>query len=288
MWRTIHAAASLPDALLSLLTTVGLRLLYAALVLLIGFRLVRRLLRGIERAKWCAKMDPAVAHFILSALRISCRLLIVVSATLILGIPATSFLALLTSVGVAIGLAMQGSLSNLAGGLMILIFRPFRLGDYIETANFGGTVEDITIFYTVLATVDNRLIHCPNGSLSSVPLINYSQRETRRLDVTITVARDADVGAVREKLLGIAHQREGILDTPPATCLAEMKEATIALTLSVWCRSGDYRRVRSDLAEAIDGARAELHLMPPAGVMDIRLVDSEKGKHKDAATDPSL
>lgn len=278
MRRSIPAAVSLPDTLLSLLTTVGLRLLYAALVLLIGFRLVRRLLRGIERSKWCARMEPAVAHFILSALRISCRLLIVVSATLILGIPATSFLALLTSAGVAIGLAMQGSLSNLAGGFMILIFRPFRLGDYIETADFGGTVEDITIFYTVLATVDNRLIHCPNGSLSSVPLVNYSQRETRRLDVTVTIAREADAKSVRDRLIDLAQQRDGILKNPPAICLAEFRDASLALTLSVWCRSVDYRRVRSDLAEAIDDARAELHLMPPAGIMDIHLMDSEKGK----------
>lgn len=278
MRPTISTAAFLRDTLLPLFTTVGLRLLYAAFVLLIGFRLVRHLLKGIERAKWYAKVDPGVAHFILSALRISCRLLIVVSATLILGIPATSFIAILTSAGVAIGLAMQGSLSNLAGGLMILIFRPFRLGDYVETADFGGTVEDITVFYTVLCTVDNRLIHCPNGSLSAVPLVNYSQRETRRLDITVTIARDADARNVRDRLIDLAQQSRWILETPPAICLAEFKDATLSLTLSVWCRSCDYRRAGSDIAEAIGEARAELHLMPPEGIMDIRLMDSNKEK----------
>ena len=258
-----------------LLTTAGLRILYAVLIVIIGLKLIKFFAKRCEKAKWYRRIDKSVAHFIVSSLNVLLKVLVFVSAALVLGVPATSFVAILTSAGVAIGLALQGSLSNFAGGLMILIFKPFRVGDYIESAEVSGTVQDISIFYTVLITPDNKTVHCPNGALSNTHVTNYSEQETRRVDIPVSVSYDADVATVKQLLTETAAANEMILpDQPPFVRLSECADSSLDFTVRVWCKNADYWTVKFDLTEAIQAALVAAGIEIPYPQMDIHVKDT--------------
>ena len=258
-----------------LLTTAGLRILYAVLIIIIGLKLIKFFAKRCEKAKWYRRIDKSVAHFIVSSLNVLLKVLVFVSAALVLGVPATSLVAILTSAGVAIGLALQGSLSNFAGGLMILIFKPFRVGDYIESAEVSGTVQDISIFYTVLITPDNKTVHCPNGALSNTHVTNYSEQETRRVDIPVSVSYDADVATVKQLLTETAAANEMILpDQPPFVRLSECADSSLDFTVRVWCKNADYWTVKFDLTEAIQAALVAAGIEIPYPQMDIHVKDT--------------
>ena len=258
-----------------LVTTAGLRILYAALIIIIGLKLIKFFAKRSEKAKWYRRIDKSVAHFIVSSVNVILKVLVFVSAALVLGVPATSFVAILTSAGVAIGLALQGSLSNFAGGLMILIFKPFRVGDYIESAEVSGTVQDISIFYTVLITPDNKTIHCPNGALSNTHVTNYSEQETRRVDVPVSVSYDADVQTVKRLLLETAAANTMILpEQPPFVRLSECADSSLDFTVRVWCKNADYWTVKFDLTESIQAALVTAGIEIPYPQMDIHVKDT--------------
>ena len=158
----------------------------AILVLVIGWILIKWILKLLSRSKLSKKMDKSAFTFFRSAISITLKVVLILTAASIVGVPSASIIALIGSIGVAIGLALQGSLSNLAGGLMILIFKPFAVGDYIQPQDTeGGTVKDISIFYTTLLTVDNRTIVLPNGDLSNKPMENYTKMDKRCLDMLL-------------------------------------------------------------------------------------------------------
>ena len=255
-----------------LITTAGLRILYAVLIIVVGLKLIKFFAKRCEKSKWYRRIDRSVAHFIVTSLNVILKILIFVSAALVLGIPATSFVAILTSAGVAIGLALQGSLSNFAGGLMILIFKPFRIGDYIESAEVSGTVQDISIFYTVLITPDNKTIHCPNGALSNTHVTNYSEQETRRVEIPVSVSYDADVETVKQLLSETAAANEMILpDVAPFVRLSECADSSLDFTVRVWCKNADYWTVKFDLTEAIHASLSAAGIEIPYPQMDIHL-----------------
>lgn len=274
-WEEI--GKNLLNFLKELLTTAGLRILYAALIIIIGLKLIKFFAKRCEKSKWYRRIDKSVAHFIVSSLNVILKVLVFVSAALILGVPATSFVAILTSAGVAIGLALQGSLSNFAGGLMILIFKPFRVGDYIESSEVSGTVQDISIFYTVLITPDNKTVHCPNGALSNTHVTNYSEQETRRVDIPVSVSYDADVETVKRLLSETAAKNELILpDQPPFVRLAECADSSLDFTLRVWCKNADYWTVKFDLTEAVQASLVAAGIEIPYPQIDIHLKESPK------------
>lgn len=189
----------------------GLKLLAALLLLVIGLKLCKWAVRRLEKSRFFGKLEDSVRSFVRSLVSIGLKILVFVSASLVLGIPESSFIALLTSAGVAIGLALQGALSNFAGGLMILLFRPFRVGDYISTASGEGTVHDITVFYTVLITPDNKHVTLPNGGLTNTAVTNYSREKTRRVDLAFSVAYNSDLTEVRRLLLDAARAHPMVL-----------------------------------------------------------------------------
>lgn len=272
-WKEI--GNNLLNFLKELVTTAGLRILYAALIIIIGLKLVKFFAKRCEKAKWYRRIDKSVAHFIVSSVNVILKVLLFVSAALVLGVPATSFVAILTSAGVAIGLALQGSLSNFAGGLMILIFKPFRVGDYIESAEVSGTVQDISIFYTVLITPDNKTIHCPNGALSNTHVTNYSEQETRRVDIPVSVSYDADVQTVKRLLLETAATNTMILpEQPPFVRLSECADSSLDFTVRVWCKNADYWTVKFDLTESIQAALVTAGIEIPYPQMDIHVKDT--------------
>ena len=178
-----------------------IRLAAAGLLLFIGNKLIKFLMNRFKRSKLYQKMDPGLASFMASGSRIVLYIILILMCFGVLGIETASFLALFTSGGVAIGLAFQGAVTNLAGGVMILLFHPFRVGDYIETTEIAGTVNAISVLYTVVLTPDNKRVTVPNGSLTNAAITNYSAEGQRRVELTFSVSYDCDIDKVKQILL---------------------------------------------------------------------------------------
>lgn len=257
---------------LELASSAGLRILGAALTLIIGFKLCKIILNLILKTKSFQKIDPGVQTFLSSLFSIILKVLIIISAISILGVPMTNFVAFIASVGVAIGAALQGSLANLAGGIMILIFKPFRVGDYIDTAEGSGTVKEVTILYTTLDTPDNRRIVIPNGAISNEAITNYSYNDTRRLDLTFSVSYDANVETVKSILLKKAEEHPGVLKDPAPFCrLNEHGQSSLDIVLRVWTKKDDYWTVNFDLKETVKEEFDKAGIKIPYQQLDVHL-----------------
>ena len=259
------------NKLLAFLTDLGGKLILALIVLILGFWLVRVLVRLLGKSK-LMKKDPTVAKFLSGAIKISLNTLVIVSVIGILGVPMSSVIAVIASAGVAIGLALQGALSNFAGGIMILLFRPFRIGDFIEAGGFSGTVGEIGIFYTVLTTTDNRVVTIPNGTITGASVVNYSVNDTRRVELTVSVAYGSDVGRVRSLLTEEASRQTGVLPDPaPFVRLSKQNDSSLDFTVRVWTKKEDYWNVRFDLLEAIQNRLTAEGVEIPFPQLDVHM-----------------
>jgi small conductance mechanosensitive channel len=231
----------------------GKRLLIAILVLIVGRLVIKWVIKLMTKSKFAEKNDKTVttvlSHFVSAALYV----LLVVIIIGILGVPTASVITVIASAGVAIGLALQGALSNIAGGIMILVLRPFRVGDYVELAGKSGTVSDVGIFYTTLTSPDNKMITIPNGTVMGTEIVNYSVKDTRRVDLVFNVAYGTDVDKVRSILLEEAGKHPLTLDDPaPFARLTKQSESSLDFTLRVWVNAGDYWTVNFDLLETLN------------------------------------
>lgn len=266
MWQ------KLLDQLTELVTTMGLRVVAAIALLVIGLRLVRRLKKWMHTAHGLQKIDESVRSFAVSATGVVLDALLFLSAAMIMGIPTTSFVTLLASGGVAIGLALQGALANFVGGLMILLFKPFKVGDYIEAGAQSGTVHDITVVYTVLLTVDNKHITIPNGSLTNSSIVNYSTEPTRMVDLRFSTAYDCPVERTRQVLSAVAAAHPQVLSDPaPTARLFSQEDSALVFALRVWCRTEDYWAVYFDLNEQVKAAFDEEGIVIPFPQMDVHV-----------------
>lgn len=219
----------------------GIKLLVALIILIIGTWIIRRLNRLIQGLMLRKGVDESLRPFLGSILNVVLWVLLVVLVIAQLGVEMTSFIAVLGSAGLAIGLALQGSLSNFAGGVLILTIKPFRVGDYIEAQGQGGTVHLINIFNTVLKTADNKTIYLPNGPLASTVVVNYSVEATRRVELLFTVSVHNDIGKVRQLLQDLINQDERILQEPaPVIVVTNFAEHAITISTRVWCNRADY------------------------------------------------
>ena len=255
--------------------TIGGKLIVSLLVLMVGSILIKVVTRHLRKKKLGKYEDPTVHRFVLNFISIGLYVLLVVTVISIMGVPMASVIAVIASAGVAVGLAMQGSLSNLAGGLMILIFRPFKLGDFIDADGFSGTVEDIGIFYTTLTTADKKSITIPNGSLMNDKVINYSVHDVRRLDFTFGVAYGTDVQRVKEILLEEANKHEMVKKDPAPFCrLSKQNASSLDFLLRVWVGRSDYWTVNFDLLEAINNRLVEEKIEVPFTQVDVHVKDS--------------
>ncbi len=252
--------------------TVGIRLLCAILVFVIGFKLVNVFVKRIKSGKVPKNIDLSAASFIGSFISIALKVVIIVSVIAILGVPMSSVVALVASAGVAVGLAVQGALSNLVGGIMILLFRPFRVGDYIEASSAAGTVREITVFYTILATPDNKIITVPNGGLTNSVVTNYSAEETRRVDIELFADYSQDVETVKKTLLDVASKSPKILAEPEKMAvILDCGDKGIQYALRVWCKSDDYWDVRFALIENVRNAFKDANIDIPVPQLDVRI-----------------
>lgn len=256
--------------------SAGVRLVFAILLVVIGFYLVSALTKSLKSEKRMKKMDPSAKSFLVSFISVGLKVVIVITAAAILGVPMTSMIAVLGSAGLAVGLALQGSLSNLAGGLMILIFHPFRVGDYINVGGNEGTVESISILYTRLLTLDNRAIMMPNGTVSNSTVTNYSSEELRRVDLDFSVAYDSDVDQVELVLAKVIAKNELILKDPsPFVRLKEHGTSALVFVTRSWVNNADYWTVYFDLLEQVKAAFDENGIKIPYNQLSVHL-DSEK------------
>lgn len=219
----------------------GLKLLGAILVLLIGFWIGNRLSVVIERQISRTDLSISLRKFLSSLVNIVFKILVVLAAMTTMGIETTAFVALLGGATIGVGMALQGSLSNLAGGLLILIFKPFKVGDVIEALGNTGEVLEISILQTILLTPDRKTIILPNGSVFNNPIINYSKEGIRRVDVGIQMAYDADFNAVRTVLLEVLHREPMLISNYGYTVeIARFGESGINLAMNAYCKTEEY------------------------------------------------
>ena len=218
-----------------------IRVLGALILLLVGIKLIGWFTKRISRSKAFDKMSPDLRSILYSALRIVLYLLLILSVVALLGVPMASILAVVGSVGLAIGLALQGSLSNLAGGLMIMMFHPFHIGDFITTEDMSGTVREIGLFYTTIETIDNRRIMLPNANLSNNAIDNATANETRRLDLSFPLTQEADFEQAKAVLLPLGNQPETLHEpAEPEVVITSLTPLAQTVTLRVWCKTSDY------------------------------------------------
>lgn len=259
-------------ALMDDLIQFGLHLLYAIIFVVIGLKIAKWLSKRIKRMKLLQRIDPNVASFVSNSSLLVLRIVVLVIAALIIGVPGSAFITLFGSAGVAIGLALQGSLSNLAGGLMLLFFRPFTVGDYIKTGSDEGTVKQISAFYTTILTIDNRRVILPNGELTNSRLINYSAEPTRMLDLAFSVSYDSDPEKVRRVLLACAAENPHVLCEPaPAAPMTAHGDSAITFNLRAWAAKENYGAARFGLIESVKVAFDREGISIPYPQMDIHM-----------------
>ena len=269
---------ALLDTLMELACTVGLKILYAAAVLLVGWKLIKWLKRKIPQLSFMEQLDAGIRTFLVSALTILLYSLLFISVAMIMGIPTTSFIAVLASFMAAIGLAVQGSLSNLIGGLMILLFKPFRAGDYISAPDIGveGTVKAITVVYTVLRTFDNIEVTVPNGSLANAVVKDMSIAETRRVDLTFRVDPSTPLTRVEGVIADVLSANPNVLDDPsPSVVLTDITDSAMLYGVRIWCPGDKYWDTRFALIRAIKLAFDENGIVMPHQQVDVHLNQSD-------------
>lgn len=231
----------------------GIKVLAAILIYLIGAWLIKKIKGMLKRIFDKKGTDAAIASFTMSIVSIALTIVLIIVTIGTLGIDTTSFAALLAGGGMAIGMALNGTVQNFAGGIMILIFKPFKSGDYIEAQGFAGTVSEVTITSTKLTTVDNRIIIIPNGALSNGTINNYSDQKFRRVDLTVDVEYGTSSDAVKAVLHSIVKEDARILSEPaePFIALSALKDSSIQFTMRLWVNSSDYWGVYFDTIEKV-------------------------------------
>jgi len=238
--------------IIPILQDVGLKLLISVAIFVVCRFLIKAVVKMLRTGRMSQKMEPTVSHFLANFVNVVLYIILAVTIIAIMGVPMASVIAAIASAGVAIGLALQGALSNFAGGIMILLFHPFRVGDYIEVNGFAGTVDDIDIFYTFLKTPDNKAVTVPNGSIMSNSVVNYSVNGTRRVDLSIGVAYGSDIERVKTVLFEEGSKHELVLKDPEPFCrLSVQGDSSLTFTLRLWTETANYWQVNFDVLESV-------------------------------------
>jgi len=260
------------DWILEKLIEYGTSLLFAIAVIAIGFWIVKRINKLVDFTFEKKDFDPSLETFLASAIAISLRILVIITALSQLGIEMTSFVALLGAAGLAIGMAFSGTLSNLAGGVMILFFKPYKVGDFIEAQGEKGTVKELRIFNTILITLDNKTVIIPNGPLANGNMINYSTQTKRRVDFTVGIAYGDDYDTAKNTLLEFVKEDPRILDEEDNFIgLDKLADSSVNLTLRVWCKTEDFRAVYFNMNERIYKEFGSKGLNIPFPQMDVHV-----------------
>lgn len=260
------------DKLNDLWVDAGLKLIYVLVILIVGGKLIKVVTKLITKSRGFKKLDPSFSGFLLSFIKVTLNILLFVTIAGVIGIPSTSIITLIGSAGVAIGLAMQGGLSNIAGGLVILIFKPFKVGDFIDTHTDSGTVKSISLFYTTLTTIDNKIVSIPNGNLANSPSVNYSNEKERRLDITLDISYDNKISDVKKSINSVLDKEQRInRDKDVFVRLTNYKDSSIEYTIRVWVLKEDYWDTKFDLLENLKEKFDKDGIIIPYNQLDVHI-----------------
>lgn len=235
------ASSDTIEKIVESLINFGFKLGIAILVFFAGKFIINWLYRWTSKLMTKKGAEPSLTSFILSLIKITLYFILIITVIGIIGIETSSFLALFASAGVAVGLALSGTLQNFAGGVLILLLKPYKVGDFIEAQGYSGTVKEIQIFNTIINTPDNKAIIIPNGGLSTSSINNYSLERRRRVDWTLGVAYGTDFDLIRSIILGMLAEEEMLEQDPkPAVYLNELADSSINISIRAWVASSDY------------------------------------------------
>ena len=255
----------------------GIKVILALILYFIGAWLIKRIKHALQRYFSHKQTDRAMATFISSFVSVTLSILLIVVLIGTLGVNTTSLAALLAAGGMALGMALSGTVQNFAGGLMLMVFKPFKAGDYIEAQGYAGVVAEVTIVGTHLVTVDNRRVVLPNGALSNGNIVNYSSFPLRRIDLPVSVEYGTDAAACREALLGIVREDPRILDTKtpgaadPFVAVQKLSDSSVGFIVRVWVKGEDYWPDQFDLNERIYTELPKAGIKFPFPQMDVHV-----------------
>jgi small conductance mechanosensitive channel len=273
----MDAAATEPvsatlEAVLPLLVAYGLKVAGALAVLLVGRVLAGALRKGLRRSLESREVDPSLIPFVSNLVYWLTLAFVIIAVLGLFGIETTSLVAVLGAAGLAVGLALQGTLSNFSAGVMLLVFRPFRIGDFVECAGTSGSVKEIGVFSTPLATPDNVAIIVPNAEIFGAVIKNYSANDTRRNDLVIGISYDDDIAKAVTVMQQVLSADERVLPDPePVVAVAELGDSSVNLVVRPWCRSDDYWALRFDLTRRLKEALEESGCSIPYPQHDVHL-----------------
>ena len=252
--------------------TRGVNMFFGVIFLSIGWKVINKTLKRIRRILESKNADPTITRFLDNVMNVTLKTVLTIIILQYIGVNLTGLTTIVASAGVALSLALKGSLANLAGGVIILVARPFNVGDFIETTEHSGVVEKISIFYTYLVTFDNKQILIPNGILTDSSIVNYSSKEIRRVDLTFSVSYEEDVIRVKNVLINILKNNELVLEEPEFFVGISMHgDSAINFIVKSWCKTEDYWTVYYDLLETVKIKFDEEGISIPYPQMDLHV-----------------
>jgi small conductance mechanosensitive channel len=249
----MESVSSYLETAKGLVVTYGLQAIYAIATLIIGFIIINAFVKFLKKTLQKREVDPSLIPFTASLANVLLKLMLLISVASMVGIQTTSFVAVLGAAGLAVGLALQGSLANFAGGVLILLFKPFKVGDVIEAQGFIGIVKGIQIFNTIMNTFDNKKIIIPNGALSSGAITNFSAEDIRRVDMEFGIGYDDDIKKAKKILADLIAADERVLNEPaePFIALKELGDSSVNFVVRVWSKAEDYWGIYFDMQENV-------------------------------------
>ena len=251
---------------------VGVKLLISLAVLLVTFKIINFIARKIEKSADKHSADKTIMRTVAYIFKIGMKIVVVICLVGYVGIDTGGITALITSLGVGIGLAVNGALSNLAGGVLLILTRPFRIDDFIEAQGYSGTVENIHVTNTKLRTPDNKTVYIPNGALSSGSIINYSLTETRRVDLVFSVPYTENVDRARDIMLSVCNEHSLVLkEPPPFVRVSEYSQSAVNITLRAWVKNADYWTVKFDVLESVKSGFDKAGIKIPHNQLDVHI-----------------
>jgi len=261
------------NQLLTIAVEYGPKLIGALVVLIIGLWIIKLIVKSLKKVLTKRNFDKSLSSFVVSLIGVTLKILLVISIMGMVGIEMTSFIAILGAAGLAFGLALSGTLQNFAGGVMILIFKPFKVGDVIEGQGYTGSVSEIQIFNTILKTPDNKVIIIPNGGLFNASIINYSKEENRRVDWTFGIGYGDDIDKTKEVLKTLCGNDKRILKDPEVfIAVSELADSSVNFVLRAWVKAPDYWAVFFEMNENVYKAFNAEGLNIPYPQMDVHVV----------------
>lgn len=253
-------------------TTAGVKIIIALVVMFISFKVINLISRRVSKLSEKEKYDKTIMKTLSYLIKIVLKCLVVICLIGYVGIDTSGLTALVVSFGACIGLAVNGTLSNLAGGVLIILTRPFKVDDFIEAQGHSGTVEEIRIVTTKLRTGDNKVVYIPNGALSTGNIINYSEKDTRRVDFKFSISYNDDYNKAKALISEILNAHELVLDTPaPFVRVSEHGDSSINIVARAWTKSADYWTVNFDVLEAVKDAFDKNGIEIPYPQMDVHV-----------------